>query len=366
MTQQWGTEPRWQPGDGHPEPSQATPSGPEPSDQGVQMPAEAEKTPRRKGWRRFVAISVVAAVVALFSGGAVVGWYVRDLALASQTSEEPKIIEIPASEAVAEQPMLDLRGMNLIDAKQALVDTGIPVTGLKVVEVPWAGLPGVVIAQEPVVGEAVASDVQLQVSIAAAMPKVLGAQRVDAVNELKRLGVEVEIVEEYALDRPTGSVLSSVPVAGEPLPAVVQLAVAQAGAAVYLSQLNAADGRCSKTEANIDGEHHANSLGCRGGDPKPNVTVYLLNRLTRQVEGVVGVADEGAMDQAAEVVFLGDGKPLATASVSYAKPAKVSFDTTGVLRLEIHVTSPTHSTAMLGDFLVKGSVEEMARLGTGS
>lgn len=341
-------------------------SGPQPSNLAGEAPAQPESARRPKGWRRFVVISLVAAAVTLFSGGAVVGWYVRDLVQASQVSEEPEIIEIPASEAVAEQPMLDVRGMDLTDAKQALVDTGIPVTGLKVEEVPWAGAAGVVIAQEPVVGEAVATDVELQVSVAAAMPEVLGKQRVDAVNELKQLGVEVEVVEEYALDQPTGSVLASVPVAGEPLPAVVQLTVAQAGAAVYLSQLSAADGRCSQTEANINGEHHANSLSCRSGDPEPDITVYLLNRLTRQVEGVVGVADEEAMDQVAQVVFLGDGKPLATAAVSYAKPATVSFDTTGVLRLEIHVTSTSRSSALLGDFLVKGSVAEIARLDTES
>lgn len=320
----------------------------------------------KKGWRRPLFVAILAGAVALFSGGFVAGWYVKDLVQASRVTEGPKIIEIPAAEAVAEQPMLDLRGMTFVDAKQALADTGIPIGGLKVVEVPWAGTPGVVIAQNPVVGEPVAADLELQVSVAATMPQAVGKPRAEVVSELKQFGVEVEIVEQYALDQPTGSVLATTPAHGEPLPAVVQVTVAQPGASVFLTQFSAVDGGCSEDEADIDGSHYANSLSCDPGDPEPRVTVYLLNRLTRQMEGVVGVDDKGATDQKARVVFIGDGEVLAESAVSYAKPQKVSFDTTGVLRLEVRITSANGSSAVLGDVLVKGAVDEMAQLETES
>lgn len=226
--------------------------------------------------------------------------------------------------------------------------------------------PEVVIAQDPVVGEAIGNELEFQVSVPATMPEVVGKPRGEVVNELKQFGVEVEIIEEYALDKPTGSVLSANVEEGKPLPAIVQMAVAQPGASVYLTQLKSADGRCSTVSADIDGQHFANSLRCSSGDPEPRVTAYLLNRSARQVEGVVGVSDTGATDQKAQVTFVGDGKVLGTATVSYANPTKVSFDTTGILRLEIQVTSPARSEAVLGDFLVKGAVEEIARLEVGS
>lgn len=91
---------------------------------------------KKKGWRCVLAIALVAAVLALARGGFVAGWYAKDLVQASRVAEGPEIIEIPAADAVVEQPMLDLRGMTLADAKQALAETGIPVGGLKVVEVP--------------------------------------------------------------------------------------------------------------------------------------------------------------------------------------------------------------------------------------
>lgn len=322
--------------------------------------------PEKRGWRRLLAIAFVTGAIALFSGGFVAGWYVKDLIQASQVTEGSRIVEVPAAETVVEQPMLDVRGMALVDAKQALVDTGIAIAGLKVTEIAWAGAPEVVIAQDPVVGEAIGNELEFQVSVPATMPEVVGKPRGEVVNELKQFGVEVEIIEEYALDKPTGSVLSANVEEGKPLPAIVQMAVAQPGASVYLTQLKSADGRCSTVSADIDGQHFANSLRCSSGDPEPRVTAYLLNRSARQVEGVVGVSDTGATDQKAQVTFVGDGKVLGTATVSYANPTKVSFDTTGILRLEIQVTSPARSEAVLGDFLVKGAVEEIARLEVGS
>ncbi|HMQ64742.1 MAG TPA: PASTA domain-containing protein [Arachnia sp.] len=322
--------------------------------------------PKRKGWRRLLVVASLAGAVSLLSGGFVAGWYAKDIVQASRITEGPTVIEIPAAEAAVEQPMLDVRGMTLVDAKQALVDTGISVTGLKVVEIPWAGAPDVVVAQDPVVGELVTSELELQVSVAATMPEFVGKPRSEVVNELKRFGVEVEIREEYALDKPTGSVLDATTKVGEPLPAVVQLSVAQPGASVFLTQLRPAGGGCSTTGADIDGVHFANSLACSSGNPDPRVTVYLLNRLTRQVEGVIGVDDKRATDQRARVEFVGDGQVLAKATVGYADPAEVSFDTTGVLRLEVRVTSETRATAVLGDFLVKGAVDELTRLETRS
>lgn len=178
------------------------------------------------------------------------------------------------------------------------------------------------------------------------MPEATVKPRAEVINELKRFGVEVEVKEQYALDKPTGSVLDTTPAAGEPLPAVVQLTVAQPGAAIFLTQLCPADGSCSRGEADMNGTHYANSLNCYSGDPEPRATVCLLNRLTKQI--------------------VGDGKVLDTATVSYANPATVSFDTTGVLRLEVQVTSPTRSPAVLGDVLIRGAVDEMARLGDDS
>ena len=331
----------------------------------VPQPQGRVRRPKKKWWAPLL-VSIVAGAVALFSGGFVAGWYVKDLVQASRVTEGPAVVEIPTAEAVAEQPMLDVRGMLLVDAKQALVDTGVPISGLNVVKVPWAGEPDVVVAQNPVVGEPVVDELELHVSVSATMPEVIGRERAEVASELKQFGVEVEVREMYALEHRTGSVIEATPKAGEPLPPVVQLTVAQAGASVFLTQLNEASGRCSETEADIGGEHYVNSLLCHSGSPEPRATVYLLNRLTRQVSGTVGVDDKGATDQTARVVFIGDGKVLAEVAVGYAKPANVSFDTTGLLRLEVQVSSEARTPALLGDFLVKGATDELARLETRS
>lgn len=353
--------PAAQPTHQNPMPQPTQEQGRPPSQQEGPVPA------RRSSLRKAGVIAFVAWSVLLASAGALGGWLAKDAVQASRVTDGPEIVKIPAAATLADQAMLDVRGMTLTDAKQALSDTGLPIDGLRVEEIPWSGDAGIVIAQEPVVGENIGDEIVLQVSSVATMPAVVGRPQRDVIAELKPLGVEVEVVERYELASPTGVVLEADTKEGQPLPTALTITVAQAGGAVFLNQLSAVEGGCSATEAHLNAQPMPNSLECSPGwgDEGARI-VYLLNRKARLISATVGVDDAGASDAVARVVITGDAKPLANVTVSYAKPAPISLDVTGVLRLEITVTSPTGSRAILGDALVKGATDEIGQLETDS
>lgn len=309
-----------------------------------------------------VALGVLWTIMCLVIG-VLLGWMANERIQVGRTTAGPSVIEVPVLEEVPSFAMPDLRGLSLPEAKQVIVDTGASADVVEVVEVEWGGAPGLVIAQDPVLGEQVASRIQLQVSKQATMPEVAGLAESEAVDRLRLLGVEAVVEQRFDLSARTGTVLEASVAVGEALPKVVNLVVAQPGAAVFVSQLKSVDGNCSKHDGRINGQSYPNSTECRSGTAEhPSTSVWLLDRKAHQLSAVVGVDDRGKTDASVTVRITGDGKELANVNATYATPTEVSVSVEGVLRLEIIVVSENRASAVFGDMLVKGLPDEIKTL----
>lgn len=326
-------------------------------------PDQAKKT--RNQLRKLGLTAFVLWSVSCLLAGLVGGWFLNERIQAGRSEAGPSVIEIPAAQQSPELAMPDLRGMGLVDAKQVLADSGVALSSIEISEVEWGGDAGFVVAQEPVGGEAVASVIKLRVSKPALMPNVVGLSQTEAVEALKRLGVEVEVEERFDLASRTGTVLEASVATGEPLPSAVKVIVAQAGMAVYLSKVKAEGYGCSAFDAKINGTAYVNSVKCGSGRASsPSKAVWLIDRKAYRLSGLVGVDDRGDSDDAVQVIVTGDGVELANVTATYAKPAEVNVSVEKVLRLEITVTSEKNSNVILGNMILKGIPEQIATLET--
>lgn len=326
-------------------------------------PDQAKKT--RNQLRKLGLTAFVLWSVSCLLAGLVGGWFLNERIQAGRSEAVPSVIEIPAAQQSPELAMPDLRGMGLVDAKQVLADSGVALSSIEISEVEWGGDAGFVVAQEPVGGEAVASVIKLRVSKPAVMPNVVGLSQTEAVEALKRLGVEVEVEERFDLASRTGTVLEASVATGEPLPSAVKVIVAQAGMAVYLSKVKAEGYGCSAFDAKINGTAYVNSVKCGSGRASsPSKAVWLIDRKAYRLSGLVGVDDRGDSDDAVQVIVTGDGVELANVTATYAKPAEVNVSVEKVLRLEITVTSEKNSNVILGNMILKGIPEQIATLET--
>lgn len=316
---------------------------------------------------RLVIGALIAWTVMVGSLAFAGGWLVNDRIQAGRSVPQPSVIEIRAPRGDYEGTAPDVRGLTVGDAKQVLVDMGVDAGIISIKTIPWAGTADVVIAQDPVATERITDRVVLTVSAAAVVPDVVGSKKGDAVDSLRALGVEPEISEAFDLLAPTGSVLAIEPAAGELLPEVVKLTVAQPGSSLFMADLKAVSSICSKTTANINASAFPNSLSCGTGQPdRPRTGVWLLNRRVQAISGAIGVDDKGKSDATAQITVIGDGKSLGTFSVGYAKPTEINISVAGVLRLEIVTTSPTQSDVVLGTWLLKGTTDDISALESGS
>ncbi|QPK80473.1 PASTA domain-containing protein [Schaalia sp. ZJ405] len=363
-----------------PDPSQGTPNdGPKQTPtllrrhrKALQKPAAAPDDDPKATLRRSLRKTGVVAI-ALFSFAALAaafigGWFVQSLI---QTHAQGPVDSAAASRpdesaqsggAVLDNQMPDVRGLPLNDAKQILADMDISLADVTVESKQWGGQPGLVIAQDPVMGEARRSKITLTVSEQAKMPRVIGSAKKEALETLRAFGVEPTVVEKYAMGSPTGTVIQASVKEGDPLPASVELTLAQAGSSIFLSQLNTVDSSCSRGAESVNGTEYANSLRCSPGRSEEGYTYgWLLNRKAMYLEGIVGVSDTDDTDSRVTVTVVGDGKQLASVTAAYATPVPLGVDVTGVLRLEVHVIGEDGS-AVLADVRVKGSTDEIATL----
>ena len=326
-------------------------------------PDWAKKT--RNQLRKLGLTAFILWSISCLLAGLVGGWFLNERIQAGRSEAGPSVIEIPAAQQVSGLAMPDLRGMSLVDAKQVLADSGVSLPSVEISEVEWGGDAGFVVAQEPVGGEAVASAIKLRVSKPAVMPNVVGLSQTEAVEALKKLGVEVEVEERFDLASRTGTVLDASVATGEPLPSAVKVIVAQPGTAVYLSKVKVEGYGCSAFDAKINGTAYTNSVKCSSGRvSSPSKAVWLIDRKAYRLSGLVGVDDRGDLDGAVQVVITGDGVELANVTATYAKPAEVNVSVEKILRLEITVTSEKNSNAILGDMIIKGIPDQIATLET--
>lgn len=351
----------------------APPAPSEPLPAGDSEQAAGAKPGRRRPRSlrlRVALIGLLCLSLGLFGSGVFVGWTARDRIQAMRAGAAPDVVEVPAIDADADAKVPDLRGLTLSDAKQALADMSLDPSGVTVVETEWAGTTGLVVSQDPVVGEPLTQALTLTVSKKAKVPKVVGLSRYDAVAALRALGSEPRVEEKFDATAATGSVLEVKPGEGADLPSEVTLTVAQAGSSIYLSKLDTAhdssrSGSCSTRDTFLAGTKYTEALQCSSRSRGEETSyAWLLEKHGSALSATVGVSDDASPSASARIRVLGDGAELANTSVSYGQTQPLNIDVTGVLRLEIVTSSDNGADVYLGDAIIKGTDSEINQLET--
>jgi hypothetical protein len=335
----------------------------EPADVGQIQPS------RRLSWRRFAAIGLTLIVLGVFAGGFAAGWASRAaVGGAAGAASEVDVIAAPTGAGAIDVPLPDVRGLAAVDAQQAMADAGLSPGVITVEDTPSAQPAGTVVRQDPIGGTANAERVTLFVSVPGQVPALVGQQADDADQTLIDLGVRVQHQQVYDPSIAEGTVTALDPPAGSPLPLEVTLTVAGPASSIFVSDLDAIQGGCSRGPAAINGTTYQDSLSCSPssyGDDE-QVTTFLLDRLTSSVEGVIGVDDESDPGLTVDVRLVGDGRVLFTGTLRYGEASTFAADTRGVLRLELRyrATSEDESgTFALGDVRAVGAPDDITTLG---
>lgn len=290
---------------------------------------------------------------------------------------EIQVVQRPDDSAQPEALSLsipDVVGLDERTARTVLRDAGLDGQAMEIVPVPAAGAAGFVVSQKPDSGTAVkAGDsrprISLTVSTQAEMPAVVGLPRDQAAAAVQKLHGAVQISMVASADQAAGSVLSTDPEAGQPMPIGVTLKIADGGTSVALTSLDALEPvRCRQvSQALLNGTKQGMSLGCNpgfsSGKPLQASVEYAIARAAKYLVFTAGIEDS-AKPGSAEVEVLGDGKPLSKEAVTYGSGRAVRVDVTGVLRLRI-VATTTSSDAVqlvLGDAKLVGNPDQMGVL----
>lgn len=255
------------------------------------------------------------------------------------------------------QPMPSLLGLNRDIAQTVLSDAGLGGVRVAVREQAAAGPIAMVIAQKPSAGTASVSEIELIVSVPAPMPNVVGSSLQDGRSKLEQLGTVVQVVPRFNPAMPKNQILESTPKAGEPIPTVASLVVADPGDALTLASVKSVDrDDCSTTKSvTVNGVSVGDSVDCDSGK-QPAYIEYSLSRGAAALEAVVGTNDRGRTG-AAHVVILGDGRELAATDVWLGHSVPLRADLTGVMRMRIVVTTDDtkqNPTVVVGDAKLLG------------
>jgi hypothetical protein len=302
--------------------------------------------------------------VALFAGGAALGfWGQNEYAARRATSDPVTVTVAPPPVGQAGVTMLDVRGMPENEARQALMDQGIPATAVQVTTAPAAGAPGMVVRQSPAAQTVNPDKVQLVISTEARMPDLAGRTGQELSVALQKLGAQVAVTGRYQPGAQAGAVLESVPKPGEPLPAAVNLTVAEPGSSVYMSEVSAISSGCSSGSYSLNGKDFDKSLACSGGS-SPSEYSWLAKRVIDEVAGTVGISDKDDRDQTGRVQVLADDRIVADVTAHYGQTVPLNANTSGALRVTIRVigSGSSSTSVILGDARFVGGADIKDRL----
>jgi hypothetical protein len=322
----------------------------------------------RVPWRRFAAAGLILLALGLLAGGFAIGW-VSHAALGPTGGDTTvEVVEAPDGPDALDTALPDVRGLPVVDARQAIADVGLTADAITTVEAPSAQAEGTVVRQDPIGGTGEADAVTLFVAVPGKVPDLVGQSSDAADRALTELGVRIERKQVYDPTVDEGTVTGLAPAAGKPLPLVVTVTVAGPASSLYLSELDSLDGGCYAEETSINGQDYPHSLSCSpySSGSEPQVTTYLLDRRASSVEGVIGVTDESDPGLAAAVSLVGDGRTLWSGTVRYGASTPFTADTRGVLRLEIRYRSTSQEASgsfALGNARAVGSPEDITALG---
>lgn len=307
-------------------------------DQAVATGGPPGKVRKPRNWmhrgRQLALAGVVVLLLGILLVGAGLGWTARTLtASPADTESTVQVVEAPSGSDSGVVVMPDVRGLETVDATQALADAGLGSSAVTLVDRPSAQPAGTVVDQDPVGGTSGATEVTVYVAVTGAIPELVGTDGSAAIQTLVELGVNAAVTEVFDPASPEGLVLALDPPAGSPLTEDVTVTVAGPPGSLYLDELDAQNG-CSTGASNVNGTTYQHSLSC-SASATPRSTTYLLNRRTVQLTGLLGVGDTSDNDYVGTVVVRGDGQQLFTAQVVYGAVVPFTVPTGGVLQLQI-------------------------------
>jgi len=322
--------------------------------------------------------AILFLMVALISASFTGGWILSNQWSARQTSPEvtPSVVMVPQIPDGVRMP--DLRGLPKEDALQVIADAGWDVSTVTTTTEPFAGPVDMVVAQNPPFGTTNVTEITLTLSGRALIPDYANRSATEIVTQLRNLGVNVQTQYAYDPNVPAGQVVSIFPDTGEPLPTDATVTIAEAGTALFLSQIQCPVGcLSSKSDLTLNGTPYTNGLtgqvsfNTRNPDNDVQHHEFVLGRHANQLLASVGIPDNVSDKSGTiRVVVVGDDVQIGEVSVGYGATAELDVPVTGVLRLDIQTMfdvrpdgTSGNQTVAFGNARVVGSDAEIAEVG---
>ncbi|MDQ2628982.1 PASTA domain-containing protein [Mycolicibacter senuensis] len=301
-----------------------------------------------------------ALVTGLLLAGAAITYLLIPPMIVGDKAVKIDPADLVAAQQRQSQPMPSLLGLQRDIAQTVLADAGLADRKTTVVEQPAAGPVGLIVSQQPSVGTADVDGIELTVSSPAPMPELVGKNAGEGRTALEKLGAVVQTQRRVDPGVPRGQIVETIPAAGEIMPTVVTLAVADPGDALTLASVRGVtSSSCSAaTGGTVNGKPVGDSVVCKPGS-KPAGIEYNLARNAMAFEATVGTDDAKGAGGATVKIFA-DDQPLATVGVGLGHSEPVHVDLSGRLRLRIEVSTddPDRApTVVLGDARLLGLPE---------
>lgn len=285
----------------------------------------------------------------------IVGALLSALLIAGCAAEEGESGSSTAS-AVAAGEMPSVVNMTEEDAREAVLAVA-PNAKIEVTAKQDAGDEGVVLEQDPSVGQKIDGIVTLSVSTGSVeVPDVIGQSMGKARKSLESAGFKVAINEVADPGADDGTVVGQRPAAGSRNEAKVTLDVARKDAATYLSDMEPVESeglRIATGDVVTDGKTYTRAVILTEAWGEQRWVSYNLGRGFTQFDAVVGISDLASADTRASIeIQAEDGRVLYSEDdIKLGPPAEIdALDVSDVLRLTIYVTlNGSKPLLVLGD-----------------
>lgn len=182
---------------------------------------------------------------------------------------------------------------------------------------------------------------------AGVVPAVTGLLLDPAMTALQQAGLDVTIKEQLDEDSPDSTVMAQIPPAGAALPAdrKAELTVARKAVGRYLADLEVVENQGAELrdeQVAVNGKTYVHAVWFSRGTYSScdaESVQYDLGRHYRQFVSTAGLSDDSPSDAVVRMEVLADGRAVWTADLALGKTASIKLDVTGVLRLQLRVTT---------------------------
>lgn len=353
IQQSWLAQPRTEPVPVlHPQPPSdvaGDPAAPPPPQDSPQFEPDAPEKPRRSRVRRstYLAIGVLVLSVAVFVIAFKASIRERTLfdptamvvdtggtEVADADTALPSVIDLP-----------DVVGLETDRAEEVLTDAGVDPATVKITEAEWASPAGVVVRQSPAPGSNDPESVELTVSVPAEMPDLTAVAETDAVDQLRSLGVLVDVDYQFVAGAELGGVVEQSVAAGETIPEAVELVVAGQGGRVPIDVVETISSGCYSDESSVNGQRLPESISCSlsTSSPDDEVNEYNLARDFDVLSVTLGLDDTSATGVPVRFRVLVDGAVAFDKTYSFGQSEAVTVPVTGALRLTLETSTSSSS-----------------------